>query len=87
MHFIRKNIDWQIWIQLGQYLVCYRKLVDMERCRDGCKGRSTAKYSPGIWHLSFNDGAFAFDPPPDAHKILLDEVKPTIRGHQDKEGI
>jgi len=71
--FHQENIDWQIWIQLGQYPLP-RKLV-IRTLSDDAKPQHSEVLT---WNLapSFNDGAFAFDPPPDAHKILLDEVKP-----------
>ena len=71
--FRQEGIDWQIWIQLGDYPLplkfVIRTLTDEAR----------PQHSDTLtWNLapSFNDAAFVFDPPPDAKRILLAEQKP-----------
>lgn len=64
--FHQDDIDWQIWIQLGQYPLP-RKLV-IRTPSDEAKPQHSEVLT---WNLapSFNDGAFAFDPPADAHRM------------------
>ena len=69
--FRQDGLDWQIWIQLGDYPLP-RKLIltttDVE-----ARPRFTQVLT---WNLapSFNDEAFVFDPPKDAEKITIAEV-------------
>ena len=65
------DIDWQIWIQKGDYPLP-RKLVITTRT-DEARPQHTAVYT---WNLapSFNDAAFTFDPPAGAGKVVLATV-------------
>jgi hypothetical protein len=64
----QKDIDWQIWVQLGSYPLP-RRIVISNRT-DPERPQHTAVYT---WDLapSFNDAAFAFAPPPWAHRVPL----------------
>jgi hypothetical protein len=63
-----KDIDWQIWVQRGEFPLP-RKIVISNRA-DPERPQHTAVYT---WDLapSFNDAAFAFTPPPWAHRVPL----------------
>ena len=66
--FRQKGLDWQVWIQLGDYPLPL-KLVLTTLTDD-----SRPQYSSTLtWNLapSFNGAAFEFNPPPDAHKIAI----------------
>jgi hypothetical protein len=71
--FHQDNVDWQIWIQLGQFPLP-RKLI-ITTLTDDARPQHSDTLS---WNLapSFNDQAFAFDPPPDAKRIVFAEEKP-----------
>ena len=64
----QKDIDWQIWVQLGGYPLP-RKIVISNRT-DEERPQHTAVYT---WDLapSFNDATFTFDPPPGVHRVPL----------------
>jgi hypothetical protein len=66
--FRQDGADWQLWIQQGAYPLP-RKLV-ITTTSDPARPRFTSVMT---WNLapSYNDAAFAFDPPKDAKKILL----------------
>jgi hypothetical protein len=66
--FRQKDIDWQLWIQKGNYPLP-RKIVITTKT-DDARPQYSAVYT---WDLapSYNDAAFVFDPPADAHRILL----------------
>ena len=66
--FRQDDIDWQIWIQKGDYPLP-RKLVITTKT-DEARPQHTAVYT---WNLapSFNDAAFVFDPPEGAGKVVL----------------
>jgi hypothetical protein len=66
--FRQADIDWQLWIQKGDYPLP-RKLVITTRT-DEARPQHTAVYT---WNLapSFNDAAFTFDPPAGAGKVAL----------------
>jgi hypothetical protein len=68
--FHQDDIDWQIWIQLGQYPLP-RKLV-IRTLTDEARPQHSEVLS---WNLapSFNDDAFVFDPPPGAQRIVIAE--------------
>jgi hypothetical protein len=67
--FHQEGVDWQIWIQLGEFPLP-RKLVITTLTDDARPQHSDTL----AWNLapSFNDGAFAFDPPADAKRVLLE---------------
>jgi hypothetical protein len=70
--FRQPGLDWQVWIQLGSHPLP-RKLV-LTTTTDEARPQHTSVLT---WNLapSFNDAAFTFDPPPDAHKIVFAESK------------
>jgi len=68
--FRQPGLDWQVWVQLGDYPLP-RKLVLTTLTDD-----ARPQYSSVLdWNLapSYNEAAFEFAPPPDAHKIVLAE--------------
>jgi hypothetical protein len=69
--FRQAGLDWQIWIQNGDYPLPL-KLV-LTTTTDDARPQHTALYT---WNLapSYNDKAFVFDPPSDAKKITFAEV-------------
>ena len=71
--FHQEGVDWQIWIQLGEFPLP-RKLVITTLTDDARPQHSDTL----TWNLapSFNDGAFAFDPPPDAKRVILEGGQP-----------
>ncbi len=70
--FRQPGLDWQIWIQLGGYPLP-RKLV-LTTLTDEARPQHASVYT---WNLapSFDEGAFTFDPPPDARKIVFAEAR------------
>jgi len=70
--FRQPGLDWQVWVQLGTHPLP-RKLVSTTTT-DAARPQHTSVL---IWNLapSYNDAAFIFDPPPDAHKIVFAEAK------------
>jgi hypothetical protein len=66
--FRQEGLDWQIWIQRGDYPLP-RRLV-ATTTTDEARPQFTALY---VWNLapSFNGSAFAFVPPSDAEKIVF----------------
>ncbi|HXC97618.1 MAG TPA: DUF2092 domain-containing protein [Edaphobacter sp.] len=71
--FHQEQVDWQIWIQLGDYPLP-RKLV-IQTLTDDARPQYREKL---VWNLapSYSDDAFTFDPPPNAQRIKIEEVKP-----------
>jgi hypothetical protein len=69
--FRQDGLDWQIWIQSGDFPLP-RKIV-ITTLTDEARPQFRSVYT---WNLapSFNDAAFTFDPPQDAHKIVFAEV-------------
>ncbi len=69
--FRQPGLDWQIWIQLGDHPLP-RKLV-LTTTTDEARPQHTSVLT---WNLapSWNNEAFVFDPPPDAHKIVFAEA-------------
>jgi hypothetical protein len=67
--FHQENVDWQLWIQLGQFPLP-RRLVITTLTDDARPQHSMTL----TWNLapSFNDQAFVFDPPPDAKRVILE---------------
>jgi hypothetical protein len=66
--FRQEGIDWQIWIQLGDYPLP-RKFV-IRTLTDDARPQHTSNL---VWNLapSYNEAAFTFDPPADAQRIPL----------------
>jgi hypothetical protein len=66
--FRQEGLDWQIWIQKGDYPLP-RRLV-ATTLTDEARPQFTALYN---WNLapSFNESAFTFVPPPEAEKIVF----------------
>jgi hypothetical protein len=66
--FRQKSVDWQIWIQLGQFPLP-RKLV-IRTLTDDAKPQHSETLN---WNLapSFSDDAFTFTPPADARRISI----------------
>jgi hypothetical protein len=73
--FRQPGIDWQIWIQNGDYPLP-RKLV-ISTLTDEARPEYTSVYS---WNLapSFDDTAFVFDVPKDAYPIPFAQVKAAL---------
>ncbi len=71
--FRQEGIDWQIWIQLGDYPLPLKFVI--RTLSDEARPQHSDTLT---WNLapSFNDAAFVFDPPHDAQRILLAEQKP-----------
>ncbi len=69
--FRQDDIDWQIWIQKGDYPLP-RKVVITTKT-DDARPQHTAEYQ---WDLapSFNDAAFTFDPPKGALRVVLEDT-------------
>jgi hypothetical protein len=69
--FRQEGADWQVWIQQGDYPLP-RKLM-ITTTTDPARPRFTSVIT---WNLapSFDDAAFAFEPPKDATKITLAEA-------------
>ncbi len=66
--FRQEGLDWQIWIQKGDYPLP-RRLV-ATTTTDEARPQFTAEYE---WNLapSFSDSAFTFAAPPDARRIVF----------------
>jgi hypothetical protein len=62
------DIDWQVWIQKGDHPLPRRLVITTKT--DEARPQHTSVYT---WNLapSFNDAAFAFDPPPGVGKVAL----------------
>jgi len=75
--FRQEGLDWQIWIQLGDYPLP-RKLI-LTTTTDDARPRFSQVLR---WNLapSFNDAAFTFDPPDGARKITIAEVTASYQG-------
>jgi hypothetical protein len=69
--FRQEGLDWQIWIQLGEYPLP-RKLV-IRTLTDDARPQHTSNL---VWNLapSYNEAAFAFDPPAGALRISLKDM-------------
>ncbi|MGE0639800.1 MAG: DUF2092 domain-containing protein [Thermoanaerobaculia bacterium] len=69
--FRQAGLDWQIWIQRGDYPLP-RRLV-LTTTTDEARPEFEARYE---WNLapSFNESAFVFEAPEGAHRIALAEV-------------
>lgn len=69
--FRQEGLDWQIWIQLGQYPLP-RKFV-LRTVTDDARPQHTSNL---VWNLSpsYNESAFTFDPPAGALRIALQDI-------------
>ena len=69
--FRQEGVDWQVWIQLGDYPLP-RKLMITTTTDDARPQFSSVL----TWNLapSFNDGAFKFNPPKDAQRIVFSDA-------------
>jgi hypothetical protein len=69
--FRQEGIDWQIWIQLGDFPLP-RKLV-IRTLTDDARPQHTSTLS---WNLapSYNEAAFTFDPPEGAMRVPLEQL-------------
>lgn len=72
--FRQEGLDWQIWIQLGEYPLP-RKFV-IRTLTDDARPQHTSDL---VWNLapSYNEAAFAFDPPAGALRIALKDLNAT----------
>jgi len=72
--FRQAGLDWQIWIQLGDYPLP-RKLI-LTTTDDVARPRHSQVLT---WNLapSFNVAAFTFEPPDGAQKIAIAEIAPS----------
>jgi hypothetical protein len=72
--FRQEGIDWQIWIELGEFPLPLKLVI--RTLTDDAKPQHREVLS---WNLapSFSDNAFSFDPPADAHRIAIETVKAT----------
>jgi hypothetical protein len=73
--FHQEGVDWQLWIQLGQYPLPRRLVITT--LTDDARPQHSITMS---WNLapSFNDEAFTFYPPEEAKRIILEgEDAPT----------
>ncbi len=70
------GLDWQVWIQNGNYPLP-RKLIITTLTDD-----ARPQYQSVItWNLapSYDEAAFTFTPPRDAHKVVFAQVVPKAR--------
>jgi hypothetical protein len=69
--FRQEGLDWQIWIQLGDYPLP-RKFV-IRTIADDARPQYTSNL---VWNLapSYNEAAFAFDPPAGSLRIALKDI-------------
>jgi hypothetical protein len=70
--FHQEGVDWQIWIQLGEFPLPRRLVITT--LTDDAKPQHSDTLT---WNLtpSFNDDAFVFNPPTDAKRVVLAEGK------------
>jgi hypothetical protein len=69
--FRQEGLDWQVWIQNGAYPLPLK--IVLTTLTDEARPQHVARYT---WNLapSFNDAAFAMEPPKDYKKIAMAEV-------------
>lgn len=75
--FRQDNIDWQVWIQKGDYPLPRRLVITTKT--DEARPQFTAVYR---WNLapSFNDAAFTFVPPAGAGRVVMPTARPSGDG-------
>jgi len=66
--FRQDGLDWQVWIQQGDYPLPRRLVLTTQT--DDARPKYSSEFT---WNLapSFNDAAFVFDPPKDAQRITI----------------
>lgn len=81
--FRQDGLDWQIWIQLGDYPLP-RKLI-LTTTSDEARPRFSEVLT---WNLapSFDDEAFTFDPPEGAQRIAIAELPASPSKEKSEEG-
>jgi len=69
----QEGIDWQIWIQQGEFPLPHKVVITTTT--DEARPQYQATYT---WNLAptITDADFTFDPPTDAQRILLKEIAP-----------
>lgn len=69
----QEGLDWQVWIQKGSHPLP-KKMV-LTTTTDEARPQHTSVLT---WNLapSYNEATFAFEPPPDAHKISFASALP-----------
>jgi len=69
--FRQEGIDWQIWIQLGDFPLPKKFVI--RTLTDDARPQHTSTLT---WNLapSYNEAAFTFDPPPGAERIPLKDL-------------
>jgi hypothetical protein len=70
--FRQEGLDWQIWIQLGDFPLPKRLILTTTT--DEARPQYTVTYR---WNLapSMNEAAFVFNPPAGAQRIVFAEMK------------
>jgi hypothetical protein len=77
--FHQDDVDWQIWIQLGEFPLPRRLVITT------LTDEARPQHSDTLtWNLapSFNDDAFVFSPPTDAKRVVLAEAKSNVTGNE-----
>jgi len=69
--FHQEGVDWQVWIQLGDYPLPRRLVITT--LTDEARPQHTSNL---VWNLgpSYNEAAFTFDPPTGALRIPLKDI-------------
>lgn len=70
------GLDWQLWIQNGNYPLP-RRLIITTRTDE-----ARPQYQSVVtWNLapSYDDSAFSFAAPPDAHRVVFAQIAPRVR--------
>jgi len=69
--FRQDDVDWQVWIQKGEYPLPRRLVITTTT--DAARPQYTSVMT---WNLapSYNDAAFKFEPPAEAHRIAIADV-------------
>jgi hypothetical protein len=78
--FRQPGLDWQVWIQLGDHPLP-RKLV-LTTTTDDARPQHTSVLT---WNLapSYDEAAFVFDPPENAHRIVFAEATAAASDNQN----
>lgn len=72
--FRQEGVDWQIWVQLGEFPLPLKIVI--RTLTDEARPQHTSMLT---WNLapSFNQEAFTFTPPADAHRIVMKDMNAT----------